>query len=131
MKKFDISAILSITGSALVYLIGGFDEILITLVCFMVLDYITGMIASYKEKTWNSEKGSTGLLKKCTIIILVIMATFLDRSLSSDYIFRSVVICFYIANEGLSILENAGRIGIPIPKRLLDALEQLSNDQDQ
>lgn len=131
MKKFDISAILSITGSALVYLIGGFDEILITLVCFMVLDYITGMIASYKEKTWNSEKGSTGLLKKCTIIILVIMATFLDRSLSSDHIFRSVVICFYIANEGLSILENAGRIGIPIPKRLLDALEQLSNDQDQ
>lgn len=131
MKKFDISAILSITGSALVYLIGGFDEILITLVCFMVLDYITGMIASYREKTWNSEKGSTGLLKKCTIIILVIMATFLDRSLSSDHIFRSVVICFYIANEGLSILENAGRIGIPIPKRLLDALEQLSNDQDQ
>lgn len=131
MKKFDISAILSITGSALVYLIGGFDEILITLVCFMVLDYITGMIASYKEKTWNSEKGSTGLLKKGTIIILVIMATFLDRSLSSDHIFRSVVICFYIANEGLSILENAGRIGIPIPKRLLDALEQLSSDQDQ
>lgn len=131
MKKFDISAILSITGSALVYLIGGFDKILITLVCFMVLDYITGMIASYREKTWNSEKGSTGLLKKCTIIILVIMATFLDRSLSSDSIFRSVVICFYIANEGLSILENAGRIGIPIPKRLLDALEQLSSDQDQ
>lgn len=131
MKKFDISAILSITGSALVYLIGGFDEILITLVCFMILDYITGMIASYREKTWNSEKGSTGLLKKCTIIILVIMATFLDRSLSSDHIFRSVVICFYIANEGLSILENAGRIGIPIPKRLLDALEQLSSDQDQ
>lgn len=131
MKKFDISAILSITGSALVYLIGGFDEILITLVCFMVLDYITGMIASYREKTWNSEKGSTGLLKKGTIIILVIMATFLDRSLSSDHIFRSVVICFYIANEGLSILENAGRIGIPIPKRLLDALEQLSSDQDQ
>lgn len=127
--KFDM--LIAFFGGIISYLLGGWDIILTTLAIFMVLDYITGMIASFIEKTWNSEKGAIGLLKKGTIVLLVISGVFLDRLLSGDkWVFRTVICMFYIANEGLSIVENCGCIGLPVPKRLLDALEQLRKDND-
>lgn len=127
--KFDM--LIAFFGGIISYLLGGWDIILTTLAIFMVLDYITGMIASFIEKTWNSEKGAIGLIKKGTIVLLVISGVFLDRLLSGDkWVFRTVICMFYIANEGLSIVENCGCIGLPVPKRLLDALEQLRKDND-
>lgn len=127
--KFDM--LIAFFGGIISYLLGGWDIILTTLAIFMVLDYITGMIASFIEKTWNSEKGAIGLIKKGTIVLLVILGVFLDRLLSGDkWVFRTVICMFYIANEGLSIAENCGCIGLPVPKRLLDALEQLRKDND-
>lgn len=127
--KFDM--LIAFFGGIISYLFGGWDIILTTLAIFMVLDYITGMIASFIEKTWNSEKGAIGLIKKGTIVLLVISGVFLDRLLSGDkWVFRTVICMFYIANEGLSIVENCGCIGLPVPKRLLDALEQLRKDSD-
>ena len=127
--KFDM--LIAFFGSIISYLLGGWDIILTTLAIFMVLDYITGMITSFIEKTWDSEKGGVGLIKKGTIVLLVILGVFLDRLITGDkWVFRTVICMFYIANEGLSIVENCGRIGLPVPKCLLDALEQLRKDND-
>lgn len=127
--KFDM--LIAFFGGIISYLLGGWDIILTTLAIFMVLDYITGMIASFIEKTWNSEKGAIGLIKKGTIVLLVILGVFLDRLITGDkWVFRTVICMFYIANEGLSIVENCGSIGLPVPKCLIDALEQLRKDND-
>lgn len=127
--KFDM--LIAFFGGIISYLLGGWDIILTTLAIFMLLDYITGMIASFIEKTWNSEKGAIGLIKKGTIVLLVILGVFLDRLITGDkWVFRTVICMFYIANEGLSIVENCGCIGLPVPKCLLDALEQLRKDND-
>lgn len=131
MKKNMYGTIIGVCGGIVTYLLGGWDIALITLAVFMVLDYITGMGASYITKEWNSETGSIGLVKKGTIILLIVLGVFLDRIVTGDtWIFRNIIVMFYIANEGLSVIENCGRIGLPIPKRLLNALEQLRTDND-
>ena len=130
-KKTMFDTIVGVCGGIVTYLLGGWDIALITLAVFMSLDYITGMCASYITKEWNSETGAVGLVKKVTINLLIVLGVFLDRLVTGDtWIFRNVIAMFYIANEGLSIVENCGRIGLPIPKRLLDALEQLRTDND-
>lgn len=129
MNKNVFDGIVGVCGGIITYLLGGWDIALITLAVFMVLDYITGMTASYITKEWSSETGAIGLLKKGTIIIMIILGVFLDRLVTGDtWIFRNVIAMFYIANEGLSIVENCGRIGLPVPERLLNALEQLRDD---
>lgn len=126
---FDIN--IGVCGGIVTYLLGGWDIALITLTVFMVLDYITGMGASFITKKWNSETGAIGLVKKGTIILLIVLGVFLDRLVTGDtWIFRNVICMFYIANEGLSVIENCGRIGLPIPNKLLEALEQLREDND-
>ena len=130
-KKTMFDTIVGVCGGTITYLLGGWDITLITLALFMGLDYITGMCASYITKKWSSETGAVGLVKKGAIILLIVLGVFLDRLVTGDtWIFRNVICMFYIANEGLSIVENCGRIGLPIPKRILDALEQLRNDND-
>lgn len=129
--KNNFDAITGVVGGIATYLLGGWDIALITLAVFMVLDYITGMCASFISKKWNSETGAIGLIKKGTIILLVILGVFLDRIVTGDnWIFRNVIVMFYIANEGLSVIENCGRIGLPIPKRLLNVLEQLRDENN-
>lgn len=129
--KNNFDAIVGVAGGIATYLLGGWDIAMVTLATFMILDYITGMCASFITKKWNSETGAIGLVKKGGIILLVILGVFLDRlTTGGTWLFRNVIVMFYIANEGLSIIENCGRIGLPIPKRLLNALEQLRNDND-
>ncbi len=129
--KNNFDSIVGVAGGIATYLLGGWDIAMITLAIFMILDYTTGMCASFITKKWNSETGAIGLVKKGTIILLVILGVFLDRlTTGGTWLFRNVIVMFYIANEGLSVIENCGRIGLPIPKRLLDALEQLRNEND-
>lgn len=131
MKKNMYDTIIGVCGGIVTYLLGGWDIALITLAVFMVLDYITGMGASYITKKWNSETGMIGLVKKGVIILLIVLGVFLDRIVTGDtWMFRNIIVMFYISNEGLSVIENCGRIGLPIPKRLLNALEQLRTDND-
>lgn len=130
-KKNMFDSIIGVCGGIVTYLLGGWDIALITLAVFMVLDYITGMCASYIRKEWNSETGAIGLVKKGTILILIVLGVFLDRLVTGDtWIFRNVIAMFYIANEGLSVIENCGRIGLPVPRKLFEALEQLRADND-
>ena len=107
-------------------LLGGWDTILQALVALMVLDYITGVSAAFSANRLNSKIGLRGIIRKVTMLLVVMMAGFLDLGLGlQEPLLRTVVIMFFIANEGLSMLENAAAIGVPIPKRLVEALEAL------
>ncbi len=99
------------------------------LTLFIVLDYIAGLIAAYIEKRLNSSVGFKGICKKILLFIPIMIAYALDAILNTEML-RSLAIWFYIANEGLSIIENLGRAGVPIPHPLLDALEQLRKKGD-
>ena len=121
---FNISV--ATVATALTWLIGAWDTALIVLVLFMALDYITGVIRAYVNKRLSSSVGLIGIARKSLIFIVLIVSVLLDRLLNSEtWVFRTLVAYFYIANEGISLLENCVGLGLPIPERLKDALEQL------
>ena len=119
-------------GTFLTWLFGAWDIALMVLVCFMVLDYLTGLIKAYLTKKLSSNIGLHGIARKSVILIVLIMSVMLDRILNSGtWVFRSLVCYFYIANEGLSILENCSVIGLPIPSKIQEALEQLKSRENE
>lgn len=140
MEWWDkVVKMLAAVGGAIAGVFGGFDTMLIVLVAFMAIDYVTGLIVAWMGKSIKTENGHLdskvgfiGLCKKCLMLVFVLMAALLDRALGTDAaIFRSMVIWFYIANEGLSILENLALADVPFPKRVKQALEQLRNKNDE
>lgn len=111
------------------FLWGQIDGLLYALIAFMTLDYITGIISAYIAKELSSKVGFSGIAKKVFIMVLVAVGHILDvHVLGSGSVCRSAVIGFYLANEGISILENSGKIGLPLPEKLLEVLEQLRKD---
>ncbi|WP_352420721.1 phage holin family protein [Proteiniborus sp.] len=122
-KNFDVGFIVSILGSIVTYLLGGIDSLLQVLLIFMVVDYITGLAKGYVKKELNSTIGFRGLLKKALILFVLIVAVQLDKVAETEQAFRTVVAWFYIGIEGISLLENSAEIGLPVPKKLLDALK--------
>lgn len=117
-----------LTGTS--YLLGGFDSALLTLAIVMGLDYITGVCKAVKQKKLNSKTGALGILKKFGYLVVVALAVIIDRMAGDTGAIRTIVIYFFVANDGLSILENWGAIGLPLPKKLFEVLEQLKNDND-
>lgn len=113
-------------SAAAAYLWGPFDALILTLVAVVCIDYITGIVKAVILKELSSGIGFRGLMKKMFIFALVALATVIDGMIpaAKDTI-RTAVIAFYVANEGISILENAGAIGLPMPKALKSALERL------
>ena len=132
MEKVFNTAV-AILATFFTYLFGGWDLALKILITFMVLDYMTGVIYAYVIKTLNSEVSFRGLIKKCMILAVLIVGVELDRMLGNGgtWVFRTLVAYFYIANEGISLLENISNLGVPIPNKIKTALEQLNNDEDQ
>lgn len=132
MEKAFNTAV-AILATFFTYLFGGWDLALKILITFMVLDYMTGVIYAYVIKTLNSEVSFRGLIKKCMILAVLIVGVELDRMLGNGgtWVFRTLVAYFYIANEGISLLENISNLGVPIPNKIKTALEQLNNDEDQ
>jgi len=112
-------------GTFLTWLFGGWEIGLQVLVGCMILDYLMGLMCGSKEKNLSSEIGFNGLKKKFTILVILMLSVMLDRLLGQGWIFRTLVIWFYIGMEGLSILENAIRLGVPFPPQLKDVLVQL------
>lgn len=113
------------------FLWGRADGLLYALITFMTLDYISGVIVACVRRELSSEVGFKGIAKKVLILLLVAVGHLLDAHvLGGGAVCRSAVIGFYIANEGISILENCGAIGIPLPKKLLDVLKQLKDKED-
>lgn len=116
----------TVCATALNEYIGGFDGLLETLVFFLVADYVTGVFCAIYEQTLSSSIGFKGILQKVFILLLVAIANIIDaRIIGEDHLFRSAVIFFYMSNEGISIIENAARLGLPIPDKLRDFLIQI------
>lgn len=125
-SKETLSTLVAGIGFCLTYIFGSWDTCLIVLVTFMALDYATGLIGAFIQKKVSSCVGFNGILKKATILIVLIVAVLLDRLLNGGtWVFRTLVCYFYIANEAISLMENAVKIGVPVPSRLVDTLEQL------
>ena len=121
---------IALIGGFLTSLLGGWDVMLQVLVLFIVLDYIVGIVAAYREQRLDSRIGFRGIAKKILLFVPVAVAYWLDVLLGQD-ILRSLAIFFYIANEGLSLVENLARMGIPFPEQVQDALLQLRKEGDE
>ena len=121
-----IKIIITTVGTIFTWLFGAWDTALIVLVCFMILDYMTGVVRAYINKTVSSDVGLKGIARKSVILIVLIVAVLLDRLLNAGtWVFRTLVAYFYISNEGISLLENCVGLGLPVPQRLQDSLLQL------
>lgn len=118
-------------GAALGVFLGRPDGLLITLICFAIVDYVTGVVSAAINHRLNSATGFKGIAKKLFMFALVGVANLIDlNALAGTAVLRSAVICFYLANEALSIIENAGEIGLPIPKKLKKLIEQLKESEE-
>ena len=131
MEKY-FNGIVALIATFFTYLFGSWDLALQVLIVFMILDYGTGVLYAYLTNQLNSEVGFKGLVKKCMILVVLIIGVMLDRIVGNGtWVFRTLVAYFYIANEGISLLENVGNIGIPIPNKMRQALEQLNKDNEE
>lgn len=112
----------------LVYLFGASDALLVALFALVVMDYITGVLAAIVNQTLSSKIGFAGIAKKVLLLSVVALGNILDTATGAGGVLRNVVIGFYIANEALSLTENAARCGVPLPQKLMDTLVQLKNE---
>ena len=119
-------------GGWLGYFLGGVDGLLIALIVFMALDYLTGLMCAVLDKKLSSAVGFRGIFKKVLILMMVGIANIVDiHVVGTCSALRGAVICFYLSNEGLSLLENAAYIGLPVPERLKEVLAQLHNRDEK
>ena len=128
MKEFWnlCQLVFTAVGGWLGYFLGGCDGLLIALAVFVVADYITGVMCAVSDKKLSSEVGFEGICRKIIIFLLVGIAHILDVTMiATGSVLRTAVIFFYLSNEGVSLLENAAHLGLPIPDKLKDVLEQL------
>ena len=130
MKQF-INTVLAAIATGAVYLFGGFDVALNCLLIAIVLDYLTGVIKAYVKKELSSEVGLKGILKKVGVLIVVMLGVLVDRITGETGAVRTLVIYYFVANEGLSIIENLGAAGVPIPAKLKKALKALKKESNK
>ena len=118
-------------GGWLGYFLGGMDGLLTALIVFMAIDYVTGLMCAVADKKLSSSIGFKGICKKVLIILLVGVAHIVDlHVVGTGIALRGAVVCFYLSNEGVSLLENAAHLGLPIPEKLKTVLQQLHNRDD-
>ena len=139
MRNFSIDIIwakiqmaVAAIGGWLGYFLGGMDGLMIALIVFMVLDYITGLMCAIADKKLSSAVGFRGICKKVLILMLVGVAHIVDlHVVGTGDALRSAVVCFYLSNESVSMLENAAHLGLPIPEKLKSVLAQLHGRTDE
>lgn len=119
-------------GGFMGWFLGGLDGFLYALIMFAAIDYLTGLMAAYVQKKISSEVGFRGICRKVAIFCLVGVGHVLDTQvIQNGSVLRTAVIFFYLSNEGISIMENIAIIGLPVPKKLKDVLEQLRDDEKE
>lgn len=134
MKEFwnTIQIIFAGIGGWLGYFLGGCDGLLYALLAFVVIDYLTGIMCAIADKNLSSEVGFKGICRKVLIFLLVGTANILDVNvIGTGSVLRAAVIFFYISNEGVSFLENAAHLGLPVPTKIKDVLEQLHDRSEK
>lgn len=128
MKGFwnTVQMVFAAVGGWLGWFLGGRDGLLYALVAFVAVDYVTGVLCAVADRKLSSEVGFKGIAKKALIFLLVGMANVLDvQVIGSGCVLRTAVVFFYISNEGVSLVENAAHLGLPVPEKLKDVLGQL------
>lgn len=128
MKEFwnAVQLVFTAVGGWLGYFLGGCDGLLYALIAFVAIDYITGVMCAINDKALSSEVGFKGICRKVLIFLLVGIANILDLNvIGTGSVLRTAVIFFYISNEGVSLLENASHLGLPVPQKIKAVLEQL------
>ena len=133
MKEFwnTIQLIFAAVGGWLGYFLGGCDGLLYALIAFVVIDYITGVMCAIADKSLSSEVGFKGICRKVLIFLLVVIGNIIDvQVLGAPGVLRTAVIFFYLSNEGVSLLENAAHLGLPVPDAIKTVLEQLHDRSD-
>ena len=128
MKEFwsVVQFVFTVVGGWLGYFLGGCDGLLYALIAFVAIDYITGVMCAINDKALSSEVGFKGICRKVLIFLLVGIANILDLNvIGTGSVLRTAVIFFYISNEGVSLLENASHLGLPVPQKIKAVLEQL------
>ena len=126
MKEL-VCSFLSLITTGLVFLLGGFDVALLCLIIAIVLDYISGIMKAYVNKELSSKIGFKGLIKKVGVLVVVMLAVLVDKITGNTGAVRTLVIYYFVANEGLSILENLALAGVPIPDSIKNALKVLKD----
>jgi toxin secretion/phage lysis holin len=121
---------ISTVGTILSYLLGGIDYALLMLVGLVVMDYTTGLLSAIKHKRLNSDSMYWGIIRKVSQFVIVGFGVGLDRLVGNDsFVFRLMVIYFYIGMEGISLLENFVELGVPVPQKLVEILEQIRKEE--
>lgn len=139
MRNFSIDIVwakvqmaFTVIGGWIGYFVGGVDRLMTALLIFMVLDYVTGLMCAIADKKLSSSVGFKGICKKVLIIMLVGVAHVVDlHVVGTGDALRSAVVCFYLSNEGVSMLENAAHLGLPVPDKLKGILAQLHGRMDE
>ena len=126
MEKVIGHTLTGVIAGIVTYLFGAWDVAFQVLCVFMVIDYITGTMCGYVTKELSSQIGFKGILKKVAMLISIIVAVEIDRVLETDVLRMAVIFCL-IGNEGISLLENLTKLGVPIPERLVNALKQIKS----
>lgn len=127
--KYIISDVISVILTFLIYLLGGFDIALKSLLIVIVIDYATGILSAIYNKQINSKVGFKGILKKFSYLLIIALSVIIDNILGQSGTIRTLVIYFFVANDGISVLENVAEMNIPLPPKLLETLEQLKEDK--
>ena len=128
--KHIVSNIISVILTTTIYLLGGLDIALKSLLIIIVIDYVTGILSAIYNKNLNSKIGYKGIIKKFSYLFIIALSVIIDNVLGQTGTIRTLVIYFFVANDGLSILENVAEMNIPLPKKLIDVLEQLRKKGD-
>lgn len=129
--KEVVDVVFSFIATLFIYILGGFDVALISLLTVIVIDYITGILKASKKRNLSSKIGYEGIKKKIGILCLVALSVVVDRITGESGVIRTVIIYYFVANEGLSIIENLAEIGVYIPEVLKSRLEQLKNSEGE
>lgn len=130
MKRSLTETFIAILSSFL-YLLGGWDIALKCLIIVMIIDYITGILSAIFNKKLNSKIGLKGILKKFGYLCIVALSVIIDTITGETGVIRTLVIYFFVANDGISIVENIAEMGVPMPNKLLEILEQLRKKGDE
>lgn len=128
--KNIISDVLSVILTTIIYILGGFDVALKSLIIIVIIDYLTGVGSAYYNKKVSSKKGLKGIVKKFCYFLIVALAVVIDNLMGQSGVIRTLVIYFFVANDGISIIENMAEMDVKLPKKLIESLEDLKHKSE-
>ena len=128
--KHIVSDVISVILTTTIYYLGGLDIALKSLLIMIIIDYLTGVLSAIYNKKVNSKIGFKGIIKKVSYLFIIVLSVIIDNVLGQTGTIRTLVIYFFVANDGISILENVAEMDIPLPQKLIDTLEQLKKKGD-